>query len=324
MSSIGAAAGLAIIVAVFLRIATPLPNALAAQQKRASYGPAVSAYLTGLEEELNELEYQLRHREIERADYERTKQRLTILRRFVERYAAESGEDIVPEYQVLAEDELNTLGLSREFKTDELIAGAELEGQWKIVGVQFGGERKLTRFLIVERSQRTEAGGVRESRLGKTIDPRDVIETIIVPAAASPIAPPPQQSNRTDQEIVQPQIVSQSPAQKPNLQGPHILHIFLPEYTGKARDKKIEGEVALRALFQRDGKIRSVKVEKGLGFGLDERAVEAVRRIGFLPAQLDGKDVDAEARIVFGFRLEKVSVYIGAAELADTGRGEKF
>jgi len=315
---------LAIILAAVLCAVAPLSNVGAAPQKRASYGPVVSAYLTGLGEELNELEYQLRHREIDRADYERAKQRLTILRRFVERHAVESREDIVPEYQVLAEDELNTLGLSRDFETGELIAGAELESQWKIAGVQFGGERKLTRFLVIERSQRAEAGGVRESRLGKTIDPRDVIETIIVPGAIPPIATPPQQANSANSEFVQTITAAPQAPQKPSLQGPRILHLYLPEYTGKARDKKIEGEVTVRALFQRDGKIRSVKVENGLGFGLDERAVEAVKRIGFLPAQLDGKDVDAEAQIVFGFKLEKVSVYIGSAEMSEMGRGEKF
>lgn len=320
------AAGLAIILVSVLLIA--------AQQKRASYGPVISAYLTGLGEELNELEYQLRHGEIPPADYERAKQRLTILRRFVERYAAENREDIVPEYQVLAEDELKTLGLGREFQTSELIAGVELEGQWKIVGVQFGGERKLTRFLVVERLQRVEDGGVRESKLGKTIDPRDVIETIIVPETTSPIATRPRQLNSPDPEAAdrsitaQAKVVTPTEAQKPGLEGPRLLHVYLPEYTGKAREKMVEGEVALRALFQRDGKIKSVKVENGLGFGLDERAIEAVKRIGFLPAQFDGKDVDAQVRIVFGFKLDKVSVYIGAAELSETNKqaagGGKF
>jgi TonB family protein len=320
------AAGLAIILVPVLCVA--------AQQKRASYGPVISAYLTGLGEELNELEYQLRHREIDHGDYERAKQRLTILRRFVERYAAESREDIVPEYQVLAEDELKTLGLGREFQASELITGAELESQWRIVGVQFGGERKLTRFLVIERLQRVADGGVRESKLGKSIDPRDVIETIIVPEATSPIATRPRQLNSPDTEAAdrsltaQTKVVTPTEAQKPSLEGPRLLHVYLPEYTGKAREKKIEGEVAVRALFQRDGKIKSVKVESSLGFGLDERAVEAVKRIGFLPAQLEGKDVDAQVRIVFGFKLDKVSVYIGAAELSETNKqaagGGKF
>lgn len=316
------AAGLAIILVSVLLVA--------AQQKRASYGPVISAYLTGLDEELNELEYQLRHREIARADYERAKRRLTVLSRFVERYAAENREDIVPEYQALAEDELKTLGLSREFQTSELIAGAELEGQWRIVGVQFGGERELTRFLVVERLQRVADGGVRESKLGKGIDPRDVIETIIVPEATPLVAAPAPQSSSPAPEALDRSLTIQTKAeaQKLSLEGPRLLHVYLPEYTGKAREKKIEGEVAVRALFQRDGRIKNVKVESGLGFGLDERAVEAVKRTGFLPAQFDGKDVDARVRIVFGFKLDKVSVYIGAAELSETNKqaagGGKF
>src|SRR5262245_60766929 len=106
--------GLAVILASISCCAATLINVGAAQQKHASYGPAVSAYLTGLDEELNELEYQLRRDEITRVDYERAKQRLTILRRSVERYAAENRKDIVPEYQALAEDELKTLGLDRK------------------------------------------------------------------------------------------------------------------------------------------------------------------------------------------------------------------
>jgi len=300
-------------LAAVLCAAAALSNAGAAQQKRASYGPVVSAYLTGLDEELNELEYQLRRQEIARADYERAKQRLTILRRFIERYAAENREDIVPEYQALAEDELNTLGLSKEYKPDELIAGAELDGQWKIVGVQSGAERKPIRFLILERLQRAADGVVRESKLGKTVDPRDVIETIIVREASSQLPAPPQSSNNADAAALIAQAKAETP-EKPSLQAPRLLHIYLPEYTGKARDKRIEGEVIVRAMFQRDGKIKNAKVEKGLGFGLDDRAIEAVKRMSFLPAQFDGKEIDAEARIVVGFNLAKIYVYVGAAE----------
>jgi len=310
------APGLAIVLAAVISGAARLSIADAAQQKHQPYGPAVSAYLTGLDEELNELEYQLRRDEITRPDYERAKQRLTILRRSVERYAAGNRKDIVPEYQALAEDELKTLGLSREYKTEELIAGAELEGRWKIVGVQPLGERKSVRFLVLERLQRTPASAARESKSGKPFDPRDVIETIIVHEADSPIpAPPPNNQNV--------KVEAPPEAQKPGLLAPRLLSVSLPEYTGKARDRKVEGEVIVNALFQRDGKIKDAKVEKGLGFGLDERAVEAVKRMAFLPAKLDGKEVDARARIIVGFNHEKVYVYVGVAELGDAGHGEK-
>ncbi len=328
-----------IISVVVLFVVALLSNPIAAQPQRAPYGPVVKAYLTGLDEELNELEFQLRHREISRADYLLARQRLAILRGAVERHAAERREDIVPEYQVLAEGELNTLGLSKQYKVEELVDGAELEGQWKIVEVQFGGERKLTRFFVLERLQRAETtiGGsvVGESRLGKSIDPRDVIETIVVREKTAPVAAPQtpaSSNNQTTADEPAPVETKNAPneaiAPKPRLQSPRLLHVYLPEYTGKAREKKIEGEVVVRALFQRNGKIKNAKVEKGLGFGLDNRAVEAVKRIGFFPAQFDGKEVDAQARIVFNFRLEKVSVYVGAAELSplakENGNGEKF
>ena len=324
----GSASGFAIPLAAVLFIAALISIADAAPQKRAPYGPAVNAYLTGLGEELNELEYQLRRQEISRADYERAKQRLTILRRFVERYAAENPEDIVPEYQALAEDELNTLGLSRDYQTNELIAGMELDGQWKIIGVQVVTVRKTTRFLVLERLPRTETGGVGERRLGKSVDPLDVIETIVVREAPPQAPAPPQQAGNSapaDQALVsQSSVETPTAPESPSLLAPRILHIYLPDYTAKAREKKIEGEVIVRALFQHDGKIKNTRVEKGIGFGLDERAVDAVKRLGFAPAQFEGKVVDAQAQIVFDFNLRKVAVYIIGAELSGTSRGGKF
>lgn len=299
----------------------PQSNALAAQEKQVSHGPVVRAYLTGLDEELNELDYQLQRDEIARPDYERAKQRLTILRQFVERYAAENREDIVPEYQALAEDELATLGLGREYKAEELIAGAELDDQWKVVWVQTGWiksgvDRKSVRFLVLERLQQGQMSVVRESKLGRSIDPRDVIETIVIPAATAPMQQQSLNPNQAESETT-------AEAQKPSLQEPRLLSVSLPRYSGKARDKKIEGEVVVRVLFRRDGKIKDARVEKGLGFGLDQRAIEAVKRSTFLPARLDGKDVDARAQIIVGFNLEKVYIYIGAAEHGDAGEGDK-
>jgi TonB family protein len=302
----------------------PLSTALAAQGKQVSYGPVVIAYLTGLDEELNELEYQLQRDEIAPPDYERAKRRLTILRQFVERYATENREDIVPEYQALADDELATLGLGREYKADELIAGAELDDQWKVVWVQTGEiqsgvARKSVRFLIIERLPQAQMSVVRESKLGRSIDPRDVIETIIIPAATAGI-PRPQAPNPS---VGQAEADTTAKAQKPSLQWPRLMNVSLPRYSEKALDKKIEGEVIVRALFRRNGKIEDARVEKGLGFGLDERAIEAVKRSTFLPAQLDGKDVVARAQIVVGFNLKRVYIYIGVAEPARPGEGDK-
>jgi TonB family protein len=105
------------------------------------------------------------------------------------------------------------------------------------------------------------------------------------------------------------------------IQLPQILNIQLPEYTGKARDRKVEGELVVRALFQRDGQIRDIKVGKGLGYGLDQRAVETVKRIGFAPAEIDRQQVDAWVDVVFNFALTEVSVYVRASAAEVTLKG---
>jgi TonB family protein len=178
-------------------------------------------------------------------------------------------------------------------------------------------DHKSVRFLVIERLPQAQIGVMRESKLGRSIDPRDVIETIIIPATTAPI--PESQSPRADQAEAD----TAAEAPKPSLLLPRLLNVFLPRYSEKARDKKIEGEVIVSALFRRNGKLQNARVDKGLGFGLDERAIEAVKRSTFLPAQLDGKDVDARAQIVIGFNLKRVYIYIAVAEPGDSGDGDK-
>lgn len=295
------------IIAVFLPL---LGAAVRAQPRGAVYGPVISAYLTGLTEEANELEYQLRYQEIGRTDYELAKQRLTLQRRYVERHAARRREDRVPELQILTADEIKHLKLNSELAPAEWRVGAEIDGQWRLIGV----EQLRARFFVLERVTAT-AGLVPERKLGQEIDPRQVIETIIVrqapPAtAAAPILP----ANAAPPTPSPPSAATDQAAPKSRFAPPQVLHVYLPEYTPKARREGIEGELIVRALLQRDGKIKNVKIEKGLGYGLDERAVAAVKRLGFVPAQRDGAQVDAPSRIVFNFQLLKVTFTVSAAQ----------
>ena len=309
-----------IFIAVFVVVLSLAATAIA-QPKRAKYGPVVRAYLTGLDEELTELEFQFRHREISRAVYDRTRRRLAVLRSYVERAAAKDSEDRVPELQVLADDELTILTPEANLNPDELNVGVELGGRWRIVSIQ----RQRERFFVLEKLLPAEISRVApERKLSPEIDLRDVIETLVIREKSS--EPPPQ---KAAEPSVVPSVepttaVPVQPANpeppKPQTQNPRLLRVYLPEYTARAREKKIEGDVIVRALLQRDGKIKKVKIEKGLGEGLDQRAVEAVKRLGFLPAELDGETVDAVTQIVFSFKLEKVSIYVAAAELAKGGR----
>ncbi len=76
-----------------------------------------------------------------------------------------------------------------------------------------------------------------------------------------------------------------------------------PNYTDKARELSIEGEVVLEVTFDASGKIHVLRVVGGLGHGLDESAVEAAKQIKFTPARRNGQPVDYTARLRVVFRL---------------------
>jgi TonB family protein len=77
-----------------------------------------------------------------------------------------------------------------------------------------------------------------------------------------------------------------------------------PQYTDEARAAKIEGIVSLQVIIQPDGHATNIQVVKGIGYGLDERAVEAVRRWRFKPASgPNGMPVATLTPILVNFRL---------------------
>jgi TonB family protein len=76
-----------------------------------------------------------------------------------------------------------------------------------------------------------------------------------------------------------------------------------PVYTDEARHLKIEGEVLLEVVFESGGKVRVVRVVRGLGHGLDESAMRAAEQIRFKPAQLNGQPVDFSAVLHILFQL---------------------
>ncbi len=82
-----------------------------------------------------------------------------------------------------------------------------------------------------------------------------------------------------------------------------IIEKLRPAYTAAAREQQIEGEVLLDVLFQASGTIQVLGVIKGLGYGLDERAVGAARKIRFKPAEREGKPIDSRARVRITFQL---------------------
>jgi periplasmic protein TonB len=76
-----------------------------------------------------------------------------------------------------------------------------------------------------------------------------------------------------------------------------------PEYTEEARLAKTEGKCILWMIVDDTGKPRNIKVVRGLGSGLDARAIAAVQQWRFQPALKDGKPVNVQISVEVGFHL---------------------
>ena len=82
------------------------------------------------------------------------------------------------------------------------------------------------------------------------------------------------------------------------------LHFKIePEYTDEARRAKLQGSVMLRIEVNERGKAQNISIRQSLGLGLDERAVEAVKRWQFRPGTIGGKPVVTIALVEVNFRL---------------------
>jgi len=84
---------------------------------------------------------------------------------------------------------------------------------------------------------------------------------------------------------------------------PQILSRPVPGYTDEARRAQIEGQVKLSVVLSASGTISEIKVTRGLGYGLDQKAIEAARELRFIPAQKDGHTVSVRVFLEFRFAL---------------------
>ena len=82
-----------------------------------------------------------------------------------------------------------------------------------------------------------------------------------------------------------------------------LLRMPRPDYTEEARKNKIIGNIVVQAQFQDTGRIADIKVLNGLGYGLDEKAIEAVSKIVFLPSIVDGQFQTIRSPIRVSFSL---------------------
>jgi TonB family protein len=84
---------------------------------------------------------------------------------------------------------------------------------------------------------------------------------------------------------------------------PKVLHRVEPRYTREARANGIQGTVLIEVAVDETGKPDTVSVISPIGFGLDSRAMDAVRQWTFRPAFKQGKPIRSMATVEVKFRI---------------------
>ena len=84
---------------------------------------------------------------------------------------------------------------------------------------------------------------------------------------------------------------------------PELVYSVEPEFSDEARRAKMSGDVDVYLWVDQHGNPTHVRVAHGIGMGLDERAVEAVKQYRFKPAMENGKPVAVEMYVVVNFQI---------------------
>ena len=87
------------------------------------------------------------------------------------------------------------------------------------------------------------------------------------------------------------------------IKAPRVLYQPLPSYTQEAREAKVEGIVLLQGIVRKNGRITDLKVLQGIGYGLDQRAINTIsNEWRFEPGTKDGEPVDVQVNMEVSFR----------------------
>jgi TonB family protein len=84
---------------------------------------------------------------------------------------------------------------------------------------------------------------------------------------------------------------------------PQVLESPAPSYTQEAVEANVEGVVTLEGFVDIKGNVSRIRVLRGLGYGLDQKAVDAVLGWKFKPALRNGARVEAVTQIEVDFKI---------------------
>jgi periplasmic protein TonB len=84
---------------------------------------------------------------------------------------------------------------------------------------------------------------------------------------------------------------------------PKVIYQVDPEFSEEARRSKFSGNVYVSVIVDEQGMPTRVHIVRGIGMGLDEKAIEAVKQYRFKPAMSKGKPVKVAVDVNVQFNI---------------------
>ncbi len=91
----------------------------------------------------------------------------------------------------------------------------------------------------------------------------------------------------------------------PIVEGPSIVEYVDADYPESAFEEGLEAIVTVRVELDAEGAVQNVEVPDPVGYGFDEAAIDAVRRMTFSPARTEEGPIPVIFEFPYGFRLEE-------------------
>ena len=89
----------------------------------------------------------------------------------------------------------------------------------------------------------------------------------------------------------------------PGMTAPKGVYTPSPEYSEKARKKKLNGTALLTIVVNSDGTVRDAVITRSLEPSLDKEAIKAVSKWKFEPATKDGTPITVRVAVEVSFHL---------------------
>ncbi len=84
---------------------------------------------------------------------------------------------------------------------------------------------------------------------------------------------------------------------------PELIFKVDPEFSEEARKAKFMGVVTVNLVVDPNGNPQNVRLVRGVGMGLDQKAIDAVKQYRFKPARENGKPVAVQLNVEVDFRI---------------------